>query len=169
MTGAIVGGVIGGSAIGIIVAFLVCRSWSKRDQQKRSLAGSDALPTPFYTPRTTYFGATPPYPSEHAGTPPQTTMSAVTDYHSVPSRLVRVSLPLTPANTAPVQNAVNGRTEMAQVQRTVPPIPRVQAKTRYTGNSRPNNLISASQPPGHVVPPLQEDTERGEAILPAYS
>jgi hypothetical protein len=166
IVGAIVGGVIGGIVIGIIVVFLIFRWYSKWDQRKRSLAGSDAVPTPLYTAPPAYPGATPPYPSEHASAPSQTTIPAVTGHYSVPSRLVGASLPL---NTALEQSSVNVRTEMAQVQRSVPSTPQIHTKTRYTGNSRHYNLISASQPPVHVVPPLSEDTESVDAILPAYS
>lgn len=159
IAGAIAGGVVGGIAIGIITALLIFRWWSKRVQQKRSKSG--VVPAPWYTPRPVYLGATPPYPTGYTSAPPQTMTTAVTDHQSVPSRLISASLPLTLADTAPRESSVNMRRIVAYA-------PRIQAMTRYTGNTRPNDLVSASQPPVHVIP-LPEDIERGEAMPPAYS
>lgn len=159
IAGAIAGGVLGGIAIGIIAVFLIFRWWPKRVQRKQSKSG--AVPAPWYTPRPVYLGAAAPYPSEYASVPPQTMTTAVIDHQSVPSRLVGASPPLTLADTAPRQSSVN-------MKRIVAYAPRIQAITRNTGNTRPNNLASASQPPVHVVP-LPEDIERGEAMPPAYS
>jgi hypothetical protein len=167
---AIAGGVVGGVALGTIIAFFVFCWWSRRSQQKTRVGGPDELPIQQFsdgTPRPVYFNvmAAAPYASMKSGAPPGAIMSAVTERRSVPSTFVHVP-PLTPASIGRGRSLVSGHMEIVQVQETY--IPPVQVEAQYPGNSQPNNLASTSSSPAPVVF-SPEDTGGSEITLPAYS
>ena len=172
---AIAGGILGGVAFGIIVAFFVFRWWSKRDQLRRGLVGPDGLPITQYSDdyqRNGYPNAAPPYPTKHRGGQPQSRRPAVVDrhrhrhrhrhHHSVPSTFDGAPALLTPPSTTPGQSSISGGMDMAQAQR-FPYIPPMRGKANYMGS------MDSSIPPSHFLSSSPEDTEYEGAMLPAYS